>query len=147
MIRLYREEDFVPVTRFWFDAVNVAMPGLEERLGHTLEDARNYFQNVIVQENQIWVYELENLPVGFLGISGEFIDRLYVDPAYHRRGIGQTLMDYAKTLSPNHLWLYTHVANTVARSFYEKNGFVAEKFGISPAPESEPDVEYHWQNA
>jgi ribosomal protein S18 acetylase RimI-like enzyme len=85
--------------------------------------------------------------VAFLGIQGDFIDRLYVDPKYHRRGIGQALMDYAKTLSPSHLWLYTHLANKMARAFYEKNGFVAEKFGISPAPESEPDVEYHWRRA
>lgn len=146
MIRLYREEDFEPVTHFWFDAMNVAMPGLTERLGHTLEDARNYFQHVIVHENQLWVYELEDKPVGYLGIADEFIDRLYVHPSYHRRGIGQALMDHARTLSPDHLWLYTHVANTMARAFYEKNGFIAEKFGISPPPESEPDIEYHWRN-
>ncbi len=30
-------------------------------------------------------------------------------------------------------------------AFYEKNGFIAEKYGISPPPESEPDVEYHWR--
>ena len=33
----------------------------------------------------------------------------------------------------------------MALSFYEKNDFVAEKFGVSPEPESEPDVEYHWR--
>jgi ribosomal protein S18 acetylase RimI-like enzyme len=147
MIRPYREDDFEAVTQFWFDAMETAMPGLEERLGHTLDGAREYFRNVVAVENQLWVYEFNNKPVGYLGISGEFIDRLYVDPAHHRRGIGQALMNHARTLSPNHLWLYTHQANTMARAFYEKNGFVAEKFGVSPAPESEPDVEYHWRNA
>jgi len=85
--------------------------------------------------------------VAFLAMKDDFIDRLYVDPKFHRRGIGQELMDYAKTLSPGHLWLYMHVANRMARAFYEKNGFVAEKFGVSPAPESEPDVEYHWRKS
>ena len=33
-----------------------------------------------------------------------------------------------------------------SRAFYEKYGFTAEKFGVSPPPESEPDVEYHWRN-
>jgi ribosomal protein S18 acetylase RimI-like enzyme len=147
VIRSYRDDDFEIVTQFWRDAADVAMPGLEARLGHTLEGAREFFRNVISVENKLWVYELDGKPVGFLGIAGEFIDRLYVDPAHHRRGIGQALMDHARTLSPHHLWLYTHQANTNARAFYEKNHFVAEKFGISPAPESEPDVEYHWRNS
>ena len=145
MIRPYRTDDFEPVTRFWFDAMEVAMPGLEARLGHTLQVSRDYFSMVILFESNIWVYEAGGNPIGFLSIKGEFIDRLYVDPAHHRRDVGQALMDHAKTLSPTHLWLYTHVGNKIARAFYEKNGFVAERFGISPAPESEPDVEYHWR--
>ena len=147
MIRPYRQEDFQTVTRFWYDAMRVAMPEVEARMAHSLDDARSYFRNVVAVENQLWVYELENQPVGYLGIQSEFIDRIYVDPARHRRGIGQSLCDHAKTLSPKHLWLFTHAANTMARSFYEKNGFVAERFGISPVPESEPDVEYHWRKA
>jgi GNAT superfamily N-acetyltransferase len=97
-------------------------------------------------QDQLWVYESEGVPVAFLGIENDFLDRLYVDPKHHRRGFGQELLDFAKTLSPNHLWLYTHAANKMARIFYEKNGFVAESFGVSPAPESEPDVEYHWRS-
>ena len=145
MIRLYRTEDFEVVTKFWFEAMDVAMPGLGARLGHTLEDAREYFRKAVVTENQIWVYERDDVPLGFLAIQGEFIDRLYVDPAFHRQGIGQALLMKARELLPNHMWLYTHVANKMARAFYEKNGFVAEKFGVSPEPESEPDVEYHWR--
>ncbi|MCC6259298.1 MAG: GNAT family N-acetyltransferase [Anaerolineales bacterium] len=145
MIRPYRETDFETVTQFWFDAMNVAMPGLNQRLGHTLADAREFFQRVILAEDQLFVYEFDGLAVGYLGIHGEFIDRLYVHPMYHRRGIGQALLDYARTLSPKHLWLYTHQANKNARAFYEKNGFSAEGFGMSPPPESEPDVEYHWR--
>jgi len=147
MIRSYREEDFEIVTRFWHEAMRVAMPEVEARMGHTLEDARNYFRTVVSVEGQLWVYESDHIPVGYIALQAEFIDRLYVDLAYHRRGIGQALMDHARTISQDHLWLYTHVANTVARAFYEKNGFVAEKFGMSPAPESEPDVEYHWRRA
>jgi ribosomal protein S18 acetylase RimI-like enzyme len=145
LIRLYKPEDFEVVTKFWFEAMAVAMPGLEKRLGHTLEDAREFFRNAVVTENQIWVYEQDGVPLGFLAIQGEFVDRLYVDPAYHRQGIGQALLMKARELLPKHMWLYTHVANKMARSFYEKNDFVAEKFGVSPAPESEPDVEYHWR--
>jgi len=75
----------------------------------------------------------------------EFIDQLYVHPDYQNRGIGKALLDWARQLSPEHVWLYTLQINLNARAFYEKNGFIAENFGISPPPESEPDVEYHWR--
>ena len=143
IIRLYKPEDFDDITRLWFEAETSAMPKLMARMGHTLEEAREYFSRVIVAENQIWVYELDGVPLGFLAIQGDFIDRLYVDPAYHRQGIGQALLMKARQLLPKHMWLYTHTENKMARAFYEKNGFVAEKFGVSPEPESEPDVEYH----
>ena len=145
IIRLYKPEDFDEITHFWFEAEKVAMPKLMERMGHTLEDAREYFSRVVVAENQIWVYERDGVPLGFLAIQGDFIDRLYVDPAWHRQGIGQALLMKARQLLPKHMWLYTHAENKMARAFYEKNGFVAEKFGVSPEPESEPDVEYHWR--
>jgi ribosomal protein S18 acetylase RimI-like enzyme len=48
-------------------------------------------------------------------------------------------------LSPNGLELHTHQENESACAFYEKHGFAAVKYGISPAPESVPDVEYHWR--
>jgi len=145
MIRPYREDDFDIVTTFWFEAMWVAMPKMMERMGFELEGAREYFQNSVIPGDQLWVWEQDQTPIAFLGIQKDFIDRLYVDPKYHRQGIGLALLQKAKILSPKHLWLYTHVANQMARSFYEKNGFAAEKFGVSPAPESEPDVEYHWR--
>jgi putative acetyltransferase len=145
LIRLYKPEDFDALTHLWFAAQTAAMPKLMARMVYSFEDACEFFRRVIVIENQIWVYEKDGVPIGFLAIQGDFIDRLYVDPAYHRQGIGQALLMKARELLPKHMWLYTHVANKMARSFYEKNGFIAEKFGVSPEPESEPDVEYHWR--
>jgi putative acetyltransferase len=145
IIRLYKPEDFEAITRLWFDAQTAAMPKLMARMVYKFEDACEFFQRVVVTENQIWVYEQDGVPLGFFAIQGEFIDRFYVDPAHHRQGIGQAMLMKARQLLPKHMWLYTHVANKMARAFYEKNGFVAEKFGVSPEPESEPDVEYHWR--
>jgi putative acetyltransferase len=144
MIRPYREEDFESVARFWFDAVQIAEPELVRRMKYEFQGARDFFKNVVVPENKIWVYELGQKPVGFIAMQNDFIDRLYVHPDFHRQGIGNALIEFARTLSPTHLWLYTDQANKMSRAFYEKNGFIAEKFGVSPPPESEPDVEYHW---
>ena len=64
IIRLYKPKDFDDITRLWFEAETVAMPKLMERMGHTLEDAREYFQRVVVAEDQIWVYEQDGVPLG-----------------------------------------------------------------------------------
>lgn len=144
MIRQFRQEDFEPICKFWFEAIELAEPELVLRMGYEFQGAREFFRNVVVPENQIWVYELDGVPVGFIGMQNDYIDRLYVDPKFHRRGIGLALIKHARSMFPNHLWLKTDQANKISRAFYEKNGFVAEKFGISPPPESEPDVEYHW---
>ena len=143
MIRPYREEDFETVAKFWFAAIQAAEPDIVQRMGYEFTGAREYFKT-LVAENQTWVYELDGIPIGFLGIQGDYIDRLYVDPNHHRRGIGKALLDHARALSSHHLWLKTDQANKLSRPFYEKNGFIATKFGVSPPPESEPDVEYHW---
>jgi ribosomal protein S18 acetylase RimI-like enzyme len=145
IIRLYKPEDFDDITRLWFEAEKVAMPKLMQRMEYTLEVAREYFSRAVVTEDQIWVYERDGVPLGFFAIQGEFMDSLYVDPAYHHQGIGEALLMKIRQLLPKHIWLYTHAANKMARSFYEKHGFIAEKFGVSPSPESEPDVEYHWR--
>ena len=83
--------------------------------------------------------------VAFLALRSSYIDRLYVDPAHQRKGWGTRLVEHARALSPRGLELHTHVENHGARALYEKHGFVAVRFGISPAPESAPDVEYHWR--
>jgi hypothetical protein len=34
-----------------------------------------------------------------------------------------------------------------ARAFYERHGFSVVRFGVSPAPEAEPDIEFRSQAA
>ena len=89
--------------------------------------------------------EDQGRPVAFMAIAGDFIDQLYVAPEHQRRGLGQALLAHARTLSPSGLRLFTFQFNANGRAFYEKNGFVVARLGVSPAPESEPDVEYHWR--
>lgn len=115
------------------------------KVKHSAEEDRNYFTNVIAAENQLWIAEEYDEILGFLAINGSYVDRLYIHPDHQREGIGKTLVDHAKSLSPTGLELHTHVKNVNACAFYEKEGFVAVKYGMSPPPESEPDVEYQWR--
>jgi ribosomal protein S18 acetylase RimI-like enzyme len=145
MIREYTENDFDALTRLWRVAREKAFPDFMRRVPHTFEEDCDYFRNVILHNNDVWVIEAENRAAGFLAIAGDFVDQLYIHPDFQRRGLGELLLDHAKRLSPEHVWLFTLQINTNGRAFYEKNGFVALHFGVSPAPESEPDVEYHWR--
>jgi GNAT superfamily N-acetyltransferase len=78
-------------------------------------------------------------------MNGSYLDRLYVDPSEWRQGWGTLFIELAKTRSPQGLELHTHQENRAAHALYEKHGFKAVRFGISPPPESAPDVEYHWR--
>jgi len=144
-IRDYRAEDFDAVVILWRISREKSLPEFQRAKGHFFYEDQGYFREHILKDNKVWVVEMENLPVAFMAMKDDFIDQLYVHPDYQNRGIGKALLDYARQLSPEHLWLYTLLINLNARAFYEKNGFVAEKFGVSPPPESEPDVEYHWR--
>ena len=146
-IRDYRPEDFDAVTILWRISREKSLPEFQHAKGHFFYEDQGYFRDHILKENQVWVAEVDNRPVAFMAMNGDFIDQLYVHPDFQNCGIGKALLDYARGLSPAHVWLYTLQINTHARIFYEKNGFVAEKFGISPPPESEPDVEYHWRRS
>jgi len=144
-IRRYRAGDFMAVTILWRIAREKALPDLQRRKGHFFHEDLAYFQNHVLLNDNVWVAILDKTCVAFMAMTGNFIDQLYVHPDHWRRGIGTALLNVTKKRSPNHVWLYTLQANINARIFYEKRGFGSEIFGISPAPESEPDVQYHWR--
>lgn len=146
-IRKYRQADFDPVTILWRVAREKSLPGFQRAKGYFFYQDREYFQNRILRENSVWVAVIGDHTAGFMAIENDFIDQLYIHPDFQRRGLGARLLEFARERSPRHLWLYTLQINLNARAFYEKHGFVPEKFGISPPPENEPDVEYHWRNS
>ena len=145
IIRDYRPEDFDAVTILWRISRERSLPEFQRTKGHFFYEDQEYFRDHVLHENQVFVVESDERPVAFMAMRVDFIDHLYVHPDFQGRGIGKDLLEYARKLSPDHVWLYTLQINTEARAFYEKNGFTAEKFGVSPPPESEPDVEYHWR--
>jgi hypothetical protein len=108
IIRLYKPEDFDDITRLWFEAEKVAMPKLMESMGHTLEDAREYFQRAVVAECQVWVYEQVAFRLDF-AIQGDFLAACILTLP-HRQGIGlccqgtQTCPAHLFILAPPSKW-------------------------------------------
>jgi GNAT superfamily N-acetyltransferase len=75
----------------------------------------------------VLVAELDARPVGLAGFRDDWLDGLYVAPAYWARGIGRELHDQVLDRlrsrgSPRcHLWVLEH--NDRARRFYERHGW------------------------
>lgn len=147
VIREYKAEDFDAVTILWRVAREKSLPEFQRSKGHFFYEDQDYFRHEVLMKHRVWVAEVAGRIAAFMAMEKEFIDQLYVHPDHWRRGIGEALLNFARERSPEHLWLYTLQVNVNARAFYEKNGFVAEKFGFSPPPENEPDVEYHWRRS
>ena len=145
MIRPYRDTDLSDVVGVWHRAGRAAYTFLPTWQALALEKAHDVFRQVIAARSKIWVATDHECIAGFLAMQNAYIDRLYVDPSMQRKGLGRLLLQHAKRLHPDRLTLHTHQANHPARAFYEYHGFVAIKFGISPPPESAPDVEYEWR--
>jgi ribosomal protein S18 acetylase RimI-like enzyme len=147
LIREYRDEDFDAVTILWRVAREKSLPDFQREKGYFFYQDQDYFRDHVLKQNRVWVVEVDHRPVAFMAMQNEFIDQLYIHPDYQRQGIGKALLHFARKQSPDHVWLYTLQVNVNARAFYEKNGFVAERFGVSPPPELAPDVEYHWRKS
>lgn len=146
-IRRAQADDVAALVALWVRSRREAMPALEERLGYTEEQNLAYFRDVVMRETMVWAALWDGVPVALLAMNGAFIEQLYVDPPWQRRGVGRALLEVARAESPHGLSLHAHQANRQAREFYEELGFVAVAFGHSPPPESEPDITYVWRPA
>ena len=145
LIREYKPTDFDAVTILWRVAREKSLPDFQREKGHFFYEDQDYFRSHVLTKNKVWVAGVDERVVAFMAMENDFIDQLYIHPDFWRKGFGARLIKFARVQSPEHVWLYTLQANVNAMAFYEKNGFVAEKFGLSPAPENAPDVEYHWR--
>jgi ribosomal protein S18 acetylase RimI-like enzyme len=144
-IRTPRESELETVVVVWNETKRDTYDFIPLERNRTLDEDRAFFHAMIQPRCALFVAVEGARILGFLGIRDSYVDRLYVHPDVQRRGVGSALLRHAIALSPAGLELHTHVRNTKARAFYEREGLVAVKFGVSPPPESEPDVEYHWR--
>lgn len=143
-IRLMEPSEIEATARMWQDSQRAAYTWFRDDQRHPFDAALEFFRNSICTRCEVWVAAQRNRVVGLLALEGDCIDHLFVAPDDWAIGIGSRLLEHAKALHPEGLELVTLQRNQRARRFYEARGFVVSKFGISPPPESEPDVYYRW---
>lgn len=145
MIRQFKASDEARAAEIWLKAGLDEYTYLPQFQALDEEKALRVFHEIIVLKSDIWLEVDKSCVKGFIAIQGSYIDRLYIDPEFQRQGVGTALLQWAKEKHSTGLELRTHQQNRRACEFYEKLGFVAVKYGISPPPESVPDVVYHWR--
>lgn len=133
------------VAEVWYRAGRAAYTYLPGWRSMTPELALDVFRNQIAAHCRVYVIEHGGRIAGYLALKGSYVDRLYIDPPCQGLGLGTALIEHARRCSPGGLELHTHQQNSSACAFYERLGFVAVRYGVSPPPESAPDVEYHWR--
>jgi putative acetyltransferase len=87
---------------------------------------------------ELWVLTDEReVPIGFIGLAGDDIAALFLEPAHRGRGGGRRLVAHAQALRGGELTVDVNEQNPAARGFYEALGFVVA--GRSPLdPDGRP---------
>jgi GNAT superfamily N-acetyltransferase len=115
-------------------------------LAHSDEQVRDWLTNEVVPRMETWVAEADGHVIAMMVLADAWLEQLYVDPAWHNRGIGGRLVELAKSRQPGGMNLYTFQVNDRARRFYERHGFVVAALGDGTTNEEhQPDVRYEWR--
>jgi GNAT superfamily N-acetyltransferase len=109
---------------------------------HTPEEDLFFIRDILLPDRQVTVAVDGERIVGFIAVSGDWLEQLYLDPAWTGQGIGSRLLTQA-TAGMSLVKLHCFQANAGARRFYERHGFRAAAFGDgSTNEEGLPDVLY-----
>jgi len=119
LIREANLEDYGNVIRVWEASVRATHHFLDP------EDITFYKSIIpeVLPQVKLFIYEIEGQTAGFMGISGNTLDMLFVDPDYRRKGIGSKLFQYAQSAFKISR-VDVNEQNQQAVDFYLKTGFV-----------------------
>jgi GNAT superfamily N-acetyltransferase len=109
------------------------------------EDVRAWVADVVLPSHEVW---LAVAPIGVMAalvLRDDWLEQLYVAPAWWGQGVGSVLVALAKQQRPDGLQLWTFASNRGAQRFYERHGFAAvEHTDGAGNEEGAPDIRYVW---
>ena len=86
----------------------------------------NYeFVKEMLPQAEVFVYEDDKMIQGFIGVSDEYIEGIFVSDEMQSCGIGKMLLDYIKD-KKDRLQLKVYQKNVRAMSFYQREGFTIQ---------------------
>ena len=112
---------------------------------HPRETAHRWMQGRLEGDSTGWVAERNGAAVGYLVLTGYWLDDLFLDPGETGHGVGAALLDVAKAQRPDGLCLWVFETNEGARRFYRRHGLLElERTDGSTNAERAPDVRMVW---
>ena len=86
----------------------------------------------MMSQSEVYVYEDDKMIQGFVGLSNEYIEGIFVSDEMQSCGIGKLLLDYIKNKKVR-LRLNVYQKNTRALSFYQREEFNIQCEGFDGA--------------
>jgi GNAT superfamily N-acetyltransferase len=149
-LRPAREDDIDALARLFIRARNQMdyLPPVPEE--HVPEIASH-----IREHEELWLAEEDGRLLGFLAIEASrklggaaVLEKIYVEPTEQSRGVGTALLEKAKELRPDGLFLWVFQRNMSARRLYERHGFAVVRLTDGAENmEREPDALYAWRGS
>ncbi len=119
-IRKYKDEDLTEILSIWEKASQLAHSFLSDEF---MIQERYNLPNMYIPAADTWIAEVDGKVVGFISLIGNEVGGLFVNPSFHKLGIGFSLMNIAKKLHGD-LVVEVFKENTIGRMFYERYGFI-----------------------
>ena len=126
MIRVFQTGDLERVAEIWLEANAQAHNFISRQYWEgQLETVR-----ALLPRAELYVWQDGDGAVhGFIGLSGEHIEGIFVWPPAQSRGIGKALLDRAKA-AHGRLSLNVYRKNDRAAAFYRREGFRVREEGV-----------------
>ena len=139
MIRELRKADINKVADIWLDT------NIKSHYFISAQYWKSNFELVkkLLLQATVYVYEDKQEIQGFIGLSDEYIEGVFVSAEMQSQGIGKILLNYVKE-KRNTLLLNVYQKNARAISFYQREGFEIRHNGIDEAT-GERDYVMAWQ--
>lgn len=97
----------------------------------------------MLPQAEIYVYEDAGEIQGFVGLTGEYIEGIFVSGEMQSQGIGKRLLDHIKAMKDT-LRLSVYQKNTRAIRLYQREGFVIQHEGLDEST-GEKEFTMLWQ--
>ena len=139
MIRELRKVDINKVAEIWLDT------NIKTHYFISAQYWKSNFELVkeLLLQATVYVYEDKQEIQGFIGLSNEYIEGIFVSAEMQSQGIGKILLNYVKG-KRNKLILNVYQKNTRAISFYQREGFEIQYSGLDEAT-GQKDYVMAWQ--
>lgn len=114
-IRVAREADFDTLTDVWERAARSTHEFMDD---DDFTAMRPFIRDAFLPSMDVWLVEIADTPVAFVGARDDHIELLYIDPAFHGQGIGTFLVQHTGATS-----VEVYADNTAGLAFYRSRGF------------------------